>query len=149
MKLIHPNILCMLTRISFLPVCFLRQFLNIGNIYFVFCAIIINIPFITPFINYLYPIPVFIIIMISVIRELFEEYVIIKEKKRKNDKLINSRTSFVLEKGKFISKNWKDLKVGNIVKVNEGEIIPADILLIISSEEEGTCYIQTLNLDGY
>ena len=41
-----------------------------------------------------------------------------------------------------------DIKVGNIIKVQRNETLPADILVIKSSNENGFCYLETSNLDG-
>jgi magnesium-transporting ATPase (P-type) len=49
----------------------------------------------------------------------------------------------------FEDSKWKDLVVGNIIKVKKNETLPADILVIKSSHENGFCYFQTTNLDGY
>jgi P-type E1-E2 ATPase len=38
--------------------------------------------------------------------------------------------------------------VGDIVRVDNDETIPSDILLISTSDEKGQCYIETKNLDG-
>lgn len=43
---------------------------------------------------------------------------------------------------------WKDVKVGDFVKVREDEGIPADIIVLASSDPEGECFIDTRNLDG-
>lgn len=43
---------------------------------------------------------------------------------------------------------WKDLKVGDFVKLTNGSLIPADTLLLSSSEPQGIAYIETSNLDG-
>lgn len=43
---------------------------------------------------------------------------------------------------------WKKVKVGDIVKVYCEDAIPADILLLRTSDENGLCYIETMNLDG-
>lgn len=49
---------------------------------------------------------------------------------------------------KFLENKWKDLLVGKIIKVKKNEMIPADILVIKSSDDNGLCYLQTTNLDG-
>lgn len=40
------------------------------------------------------------------------------------------------------------MKVGQIVKIFEGEYFPADIVLLTSSLPKGVCYVETKNLDG-
>jgi len=40
------------------------------------------------------------------------------------------------------------VKVGQIVKVNDGEIIPCDLVLLTTLDREGICFIQTDSLDG-
>ncbi|WWC67489.1 uncharacterized protein I206_101397 [Kwoniella pini CBS 10737] len=43
---------------------------------------------------------------------------------------------------------WEDVKVGDFVKIYDGEQFPADILICSTSEEEDVAYIETKNLDG-
>lgn len=43
---------------------------------------------------------------------------------------------------------WKKLEVGDIVLLRDNEQIPADILVLSTSDPEGTCYVETKNLDG-
>jgi phospholipid-translocating ATPase len=40
------------------------------------------------------------------------------------------------------------LKVGDLVKVHEDEIFPADLVLIATPSPEGICFVQTASLDG-
>lgn len=48
-----------------------------------------------------------------------------------------------------MEKKWKDIQVGDVVRLENNDFIPADMILITSSEPEGLCYIETSNLDGY
>jgi phospholipid-translocating ATPase len=43
---------------------------------------------------------------------------------------------------------WKKLEVGDIVLLRENEQVPADIVVLSSSDADGMCYLETKNLDG-
>lgn len=43
---------------------------------------------------------------------------------------------------------WQDVRVGDIVHLSNNETIPADILLLRTSNTHGVCYIDTCDLDG-
>ena len=42
----------------------------------------------------------------------------------------------------------KDLKVGDLILVEQDEMFPADLVLMASSDPDASCYIQTSSLDG-
>ncbi len=48
-----------------------------------------------------------------------------------------------------MSARSRDLHVGDFVYVEANEAIPADMVLLLSSNEEGIAYIETSQLDGY
>lgn len=50
--------------------------------------------------------------------------------------------------GKFEDTKWRDLRVGDVVKVEKDKFFPADLILLSSSFEEAICYVETTNLDG-
>lgn len=43
---------------------------------------------------------------------------------------------------------WKDIKVGDLVHLSNNELVPADVLLLRSSDPQGFAYLDTCNLDG-
>ena len=88
-------------------------------------------------------IPFIMVLAIGIILDLIEEI-----KRYRNDITTNGTATKVYKSGKFRRIEWRDIKVGNLVKVKNNEIIPADMLIICSSNVDGTFYLQTSNLDG-
>ncbi|KAI1308050.1 hypothetical protein F5Y03DRAFT_350954 [Xylaria venustula] len=43
---------------------------------------------------------------------------------------------------------WKDVKVGDVVKLRRDEAVPADVVLLHATGENGIAYIDTMDLDG-
>ncbi|PFH51676.1 hypothetical protein AMATHDRAFT_141843 [Amanita thiersii Skay4041] len=43
---------------------------------------------------------------------------------------------------------WEDVRVGDFVKLVEGESFPGDIMICATSEEEDVAFVETKNLDG-
>ena len=43
---------------------------------------------------------------------------------------------------------WKKLEVGDIVLLRENEQVPADIVVLSTSDADNMCYLETKNLDG-
>ncbi len=48
----------------------------------------------------------------------------------------------------FESRAWRDVCVGDVVRVTRGEFFPADLVFVSSAMDGGTCYVDTANLDG-
>lgn len=48
----------------------------------------------------------------------------------------------------FKNRKWKDVSVGDFIRVRANEEVPADIVLISTSDPDGNCFIETMNLDG-
>lgn len=47
-----------------------------------------------------------------------------------------------------MKRKWASIRPGDFVRLYTNEVIPADILLLKSSEISGMCHIETANLDG-
>ncbi|KAF2770332.1 aminophospholipid-translocating P4-type ATPase [Teratosphaeria nubilosa] len=52
------------------------------------------------------------------------------------------------EKARFKRDYWKNCQVGDFVRLYNEEQIPADIVVLATSDPDGACYVETKNLDG-
>ena len=43
---------------------------------------------------------------------------------------------------------WKQIKQGDLIRLLEGEVVPADLLVLLTSEQSGISYVETSSLDG-
>ncbi|KAJ1821527.1 phospholipid transporting ATPase [Coemansia sp. RSA 2671] len=53
-----------------------------------------------------------------------------------------------IESGAWLRTEWRHLHVGDIVLLRDGDAVPADVLLLSTSEDDGSCFVETKNLDG-
>lgn len=51
-------------------------------------------------------------------------------------------------KNRWRQTYWKDVRVGDVLMLKNNESIPADIIILSTSNAQGICYVETKNLDG-
>lgn len=51
-------------------------------------------------------------------------------------------------KARFKKDAWKNVQVGDFVRLYMDEEVPADIVVLSTSDPDGACYVETKNLDG-
>eukprot|EP01029_Cantina_marsupialis_P021356 TRINITY_DN50_c0_g6_i1.p1 TRINITY_DN50_c0_g6~~TRINITY_DN50_c0_g6_i1.p1 ORF type:complete len:1300 (-),score=360.94 TRINITY_DN50_c0_g6_i1:211-4110(-) len=133
---------------SFLIVSIGQQFKRVANIYFLVISVLMLIGTyfpkvfqspLTPFSTFG---PLCLVLFLTTCKEGIEDL-----KRYKADKKENNRLCNVLENGRIQRIHWKDLKVGQIVKLIGECQVPAD-MVILSSSEDGQCYVETSNIDG-
>ncbi|KAF2839926.1 P-type ATPase-like protein [Patellaria atrata CBS 101060] len=54
----------------------------------------------------------------------------------------------VPEKARFKKDYWKNVQVGDFIRLYDEEPIPADVVILSTSDNDGACYVETKNLDG-
>ncbi|XP_029794343.1 phospholipid-transporting ATPase IB-like [Suricata suricatta] len=128
---------------SFFPRYLYLQFSKGANAFFLFITILQQIPDVSPTGKYTTLLPLMIILTISGLKEIVEDY-----KRGTADRLVNTKNTIVFRENEWKVIMWKEVSVGDIVKASNGQFLPADMVLISSSEPEATCYIATSNLDG-
>ena len=130
--------------ITFLPLNLWEQFHRLANQYFLFIILIQLIPNVSPFPIYTSVIPLAFILVVSALSEAREDWV-----RHRADAVANSRKSTrVNETGGEEVLTSSQVRVGDILKIGKGEEFPADLILLVSSREDHTAYVNTANLDG-
>ncbi|MEE6472636.1 hypothetical protein FKM82_009672, partial [Ascaphus truei] len=102
-----------------------------------------QIPDVSPTGRYTTLVPLIFILTVAGIKEIIEDY-----KRHKADNTVNKKKTIVLRGGTWQNMIWKEVAVGDIVKVTNGQHLPADMIILSSSEPQAMCYIETSNLDG-
>ncbi|PHH56118.1 putative phospholipid-transporting ATPase [Ceratocystis fimbriata CBS 114723] len=128
---------------TFLPKFLYEQFSKFANVFFLFTAILQQIPNLSPTNRYTTIAPLAIVLFVSGVREFVEDY-----RRKAADNVLNNSKTKILKGSEFVDSKWIDVVIGDVVRVQSEESFPADLVLLASSEPEGLCYIETANLDG-
>ncbi|XP_077389851.1 phospholipid-transporting ATPase VA [Festucalex cinctus] len=133
------------TVLSFLPKNLFEQFHRFANVYFVFIALLNFVPVVNAFQPELALAPVVFILSVTAIKDLWEDY-----RRHRSDKEINHMDCLVYSRTerRYVEKFWKEVHVGDFIQLRCNEILPADVLLLSSSDPDRLCHIETATLDG-
>ncbi|KAI4817148.1 hypothetical protein KUCAC02_009427 [Chaenocephalus aceratus] len=129
--------------LTFIPLNLYEQFKRVANLYFLALLILQIIPDITTLPWYTTLIPLVVVLSITAIKDLVDDLA-----RHRMDKEINNRKSEVLLDGRFQEIKWSNMQVGDVVRMKKNDFIPADILLLSSSNPNSLCYVETAELDG-
>uniref|UniRef100_A0A8C7MEN0 Phospholipid-transporting ATPase n=1 Tax=Oncorhynchus kisutch TaxID=8019 RepID=A0A8C7MEN0_ONCKI len=120
---------------TFLPRFLYEQIRRAANAFFLFIALMQQIPDVSPTGRYTTLVPLIFILTVAGIKEIIEDY-------------LCCHCVSVLRNGAWQTVIWKQVAVGDIVKVTNGQHLPADMVIVSSSEPQAMCYTETSNLDG-
>uniref|UniRef100_G1LEX7 Phospholipid-transporting ATPase n=1 Tax=Ailuropoda melanoleuca TaxID=9646 RepID=G1LEX7_AILME len=114
---------------SFLPLSLYEQFHRASNLYFLFIIILQGFPEISTLPWFTLFAPLVCLLTIRATRDLVDD--------------IQRPAS-----GSFLWKKWANLCVGDLVCLHRDNIVPADLLLLASTEPSSLCYVETADIDG-
>ncbi|XP_061540178.1 phospholipid-transporting ATPase IC [Phycodurus eques] len=128
---------------TFLPLTLFEQFQRAANLYFLFMMALQCVPIISSIQWYISIIPLILILSVRAVKDLINDM-----GRRRSDFEVNSRPCDVLISQSFSPAQWKDLCVGDIVRIHKDQTIPADVMLLCSSETHSLSYVETADIDG-
>uniref|UniRef100_UPI0037E9513F phospholipid-transporting ATPase VB n=1 Tax=Semicossyphus pulcher TaxID=241346 RepID=UPI0037E9513F len=133
------------TLLLFIPMNLYEQFHRLANIYFVGLAILNFVPVVNAFQPEVALIPICVIMSLTALKDAWEDF-----RRYQSDRKLNNTPCFIYSRRatQFVERCWKDVRVGDFVRVVCNEIVPADLLLLYTSDPNRVCHIETSNLDG-
>ncbi|KAJ1388208.1 P-type ATPase [Sesbania bispinosa] len=131
------------TLVTFLPKNLFIQFHRVAYLYFLAIAALNQLPPLAVFGRTVSLFPLLFVLCVTAVKDAYEDW-----RRHRSDRNENNRESLVLQSAQFRPKTWKRLQAGDVVKLFADEMIPADMVLLGTSDQSGIAYIQTMNLDG-
>ncbi|KAL0425390.1 UNVERIFIED_CONTAM: Phospholipid-transporting ATPase 1 [Sesamum radiatum] len=128
--------------LTFLPRNLFEQFHRVAYIFLVI-AILNQLPQLAVFGRGASIMPLAFVLLVTAIKDGYEDY-----RRHRSDRIENSRLAWALLNEQFQQIRWKDIRVGQIIKVSANETLPCDMVLLSTSDTTGVAYVQTTNLDG-
>uniref|UniRef100_A0A2P2MFY6 Phospholipid-transporting ATPase n=1 Tax=Rhizophora mucronata TaxID=61149 RepID=A0A2P2MFY6_RHIMU len=129
--------------LSFLPRNLFEQFHRVAYLYFLIIAVLNQLPQLAVFGRGASVLPLAFVLLVTAVKDAYEDW-----RRHRADKIENNRLAWVLVNDQFQQKKWKEIHVGEIIKVHANETLPCDMVLLSTSDPTGVAYVQTINLDG-
>lgn len=133
---------------TFLPVNLMLQFSKMSNLYFLILLIVQVIPMINPDQIPTLALPLSFVVFLSMVKDIYEDLQRYWSDNKENNNKVEIGVKSKDKGIEFQSRRWKQIRVGDIIKIRENQYFPCDMLLINSSGYKGACYVETKNLDG-
>ncbi|CAL1541081.1 unnamed protein product [Lymnaea stagnalis] len=129
--------------ITFIPIVLFEQFKFFLNLYFLVMALSQLLPELR--IGYLYTYwgPLGFVLFVTMCREALDDY-----RRYRRDKEANSQKYKKLTRDGIVRVPSSDIQVGHLIILEKNQRVPADIVLLRTSEKDGGCFIRTDQLDG-
>lgn len=130
------------TLLTWAPLSLFMQFKRAANVYFLYITILTSMSF--------SPKPpasmigtFALVLFFTMCKEAYDDIT-----RARSDTELNTRPTRRLDRktGEIAECRWEDLKVGDIVRVEKDEEVPADLLLIHAPKD--IVFVSTMNLDG-
>ncbi|NWV32587.1 AT8B3 ATPase, partial [Grantiella picta] len=132
--------------LTFLPLNLYEQFHRMANVYFVFVILLQTFPEISTLPWYTLLFPLGCLLLIRGLRDLIDD--IVSVGRAPTPLLCRDKNLSPQSPRSFRWQKWRDICVGDIVRLRKDSVVPADLLLLCSSEPSSLCYVETADIDG-
>ncbi|XP_063066420.1 phospholipid-transporting ATPase ID [Engraulis encrasicolus] len=129
--------------LTFLPLNLLEQLQRLANAYFLCLLCLQVIPAISSLSWFTTVVPLLLVLSMTAAKDATDDI-----NRHKSDRQVNNRKVEVLVNGQLKSEKWRNVQVGDIIKLENNQFVTADLLLLSSSEPLNLVYIETAELDG-
>ncbi|EEY54327.1 phospholipid-transporting ATPase, putative [Phytophthora infestans T30-4] len=152
------------SALNFLPKSLFEQFRRVANFYFLIISLLQLCTDLSPTNEYSTIGPLMLVLTATMIKEGLEDrarhqqdWVVNHGKVETLDGTVEpgrsksrdpENVSRTLHLGDFQSIYWKNVRVGHVIKIHDQEQVPADIVLLFSSQGTGEAMCETSSLDG-
>ncbi|XP_075263980.1 putative phospholipid-transporting ATPase IIA isoform X2 [Convolutriloba macropyga] len=128
---------------TFIPIVLYEQFKFFLNLYFLIIALTQFVPALK--VNYLFTYwgPLAFVICVTMIREAIDDF-----RRFSRDKEVNSSMYKKLTNEGVVKIPSSKIQVADIIILDKNQRVPADMVLLRTTEEQGTCFVRTDQLDG-
>eukprot|EP00042_Codosiga_hollandica_P057034 m.836286 g.836286 ORF g.836286 m.836286 type:complete len:1147 (-) comp59483_c0_seq3:50-3490(-) len=128
-----------------------EQFRRIANVYFLALVVLNWIPQLNVFGKQISMLPLVFVLSVTMIKDGYEDY-----RRKRSDNELNAKTCRVLRTAtssldlpcSVVPTPWAEVCVGDLVVLERDEQVPADLVVLASSGDQGVCYMSSMNLDG-
>ncbi|KAJ2160334.1 putative aminophospholipid-translocase [Coemansia sp. RSA 552] len=129
--------------LTFLPLVLFEQFKFFFNLYFLLVALSQFVPQLRIGYLFTYVGPLVFVLLVTMAKEFHDDYA-----RRKRDKEANSqRYGRLTPDGTQMVASSK-IQVGDLIVIEKNQRVPADMVLLRTTESSGACFVRTDQLDG-
>ena len=131
------------TVLNLVPMVLYEQFKYFFNMFFLLLAVSQFIKIFQVGLLFSYIAPLVFVLFLTLLKEAYDDY-----KRYSRDKETNQQIYRVWQGNGFYDTKAEDLKEGHIIELHAGQRIPADCVLLWTSDPSESVFIKTDQLDG-
>ncbi|OQS00002.1 phospholipid-transporting ATPase [Thraustotheca clavata] len=131
--------------LTFIPKNLFEQFRRVANFYFLVISLLQLTTQLSPTNPYSTVGPLVVVLIATMIKEAVED-----KARHEADRQVNWERTLIYDSPSQVWKPiiWMNVQVGDLVKVENNQPFPADLVLLASSSADGQAQVETTSLDG-